>query len=199
MSRPTLTTRPLEVTDTGHLTELLYDDGTTDAVLVCAAHGGRVEPCTAEQALELATRLPDAACWATLGFDEGAEEFDVWHPPSTAYDPADYPLLARIAERGFETVISLHGLADDVVLVGGGVDTAVKRRVRDRLDDALQVDVETRTAGPYAGVHPDNVVNWLAGGDRGGLQLEQGPSVRDRASDEVPAVLEELARDGRLS
>lgn len=196
--RPTLTTQPLEVTDTGHLTELLYDDGVTDDVLVCAAHGGRVEPGTAEQAVELAARLPDAACWATLGYDEVAEEFELWHPASTSYVPGDYPLLERIADRGFGTVISLHGLADEGVLVGGGVEPAVRRLVRDRLDAVLPVDVETRASGPYAGVHPDNVVNWLAGEGRGGLQLEQGQGVRDEASDAVVDVLEELVREGGL-
>jgi phage replication-related protein YjqB (UPF0714/DUF867 family) len=196
--RPTLTTQPLEITDTGHLTELLYDDGVTDEFLVCAAHGGRVEPGTVEQAIELATRLADAACWATMGYDDEAEEFEQWHPASTAYDPADYPLLKRIVDRGFGTVISLHGLADDGVLVGGGIEPGVRRRVRDHLDAALPVTVETVTSGPYAGVHPENFVNWLAAGERGGLQLEQGPGVRDDASDVVTDVLADLAADGVL-
>lgn len=192
MSRPTITTQPLERTATGHYTELLYDDGSNDAVLVCAAHGGRVEAGTAEQALELATRLSDASCWACLGYDADGDEFEQWHPPSSAIDPADYPLLESIADRGFETVISLHGLAGDRVVVGGGIDIDCKRRVSDRLDDAVTAPVEAVSDGPYAGVSPNNFVNWLARGDRGGLQLEQSLAVREDESDRVVAALETL-------
>lgn len=198
VSRPSLRTEPLEVTDTGHWTELLYDDGEADATLVCAAHGGRVEPGTAEQALALATRLDDAACWATLGFDDEAEEFDLYHPASTAFDPADFPLLAEVADRGFDTVVSLHGQADAGVRVGGGCAGEVRGLVRDRLDGVLPVDVRVVTEGPYAGVHPGNFVNWLASGDAGGLQLEQGPGVRDDHHDVVVDVLAGLVKNGEL-
>lgn len=196
MSRPTITTQPLERTDTGHYSELLYDDGSNDEVLVCAAHGGRVEPGTAEQALELATRLSDASCWACLGYHEDGEEFDLWHPPSSAIGPDEYPLLETIADRGFETVISLHGLAGDRVVVGGGIDLAVKRRVSDRLDAAVTPPVEAVSDGPYAGASPNNFVNWLARGDRGGLQLEQSLVVREDERDRVVAALEALIEDG---
>ncbi|WP_084177371.1 poly-gamma-glutamate hydrolase family protein [Natrinema saccharevitans] len=195
MSDPMLTTRPVARTATGHCTELLYDDGANDDVLVCAAHGGGVEPGTGEQALELATRLPDASCWACLGYDE-EDAFEAWHPPSSAIEPADYPLLSAIAGRGFETVISLHGLADDRIVVGGGIDAAVKRRVRRRLEDVVSPPVEAASDGPYAGVSPANFVNWLADGDRGGLQLEQGPAVRDGEREAVVAALEALVEDG---
>lgn len=194
MARPTITTRPLESTETGHLTELLYDDGSNDEVLVCAAHGGEVEPGTAEQALELATQLSAASCWACLGYDEH-NAFDEWHPPSSAIDPEEYPLLAEIADRDFETVISLHGLGDDRVLVGGGIDADVKRTVASRLKAALTLPVETVSDGPYAGASPNNFVNWLAA-DGGGLQLEQGITVREREADAVVSTLEAaLAED----
>lgn len=194
MARPTITTRPLESTETGHLTELLYDDGSNDEVLVCAAHGGEVEPGTAEQALELATRLPTASCWACLGYDE-RDAFDEWHPPSSAIGPEEYPLLAEIADRGFETVISLHGLSDDRVLVGGGIDADAKRAVASRLEAALTLPVETVSDGPYAGASPNNFVNWLAA-DGGGLQLEQGLPVREREADAVVSTLEAALADG---
>jgi phage replication-related protein YjqB (UPF0714/DUF867 family) len=197
VSRPTITTNPVTVEDDAHLTELLYDDGDNDEVLVCAAHGGRVEPGTAEQAVELATRLPGATCWATLGFDADGGEFERFHPPSTAVGPGEYPLLGRVADRGFETVLSLHGLAEGGVLVGGAVDDGLKRRVRDGLDAALSADVEVVTGGPYAGVHPENLVNWLAD-DGAGLQVEQGPTVRDDEGDAVVETLRSLVADGTL-
>ncbi|WP_306056619.1 poly-gamma-glutamate hydrolase family protein [Natronococcus wangiae] len=197
MVRATITTRPLAATETGHRTELLYDDGSNDEVLLCAVHGGEVEPGTAEQALELATRLPAASCWACLGYDDETDAFDEWHPPSSAVDTEDYPLLAEIADRDFETVISFHGLGDDRVLVGGGTDAEVKRTVAARLEAAVTLPVETVSDGPYAGASPNNFVNWLAA-DGGGLQLEQGLSVREREADAVVSTLEAAVAEGVL-
>lgn len=192
VTRRRIRTEVLAATDDGHHTELLYDDGANDEVLVCAAHGGDVEPGTTEQALELATRLPNASCWTCMGYAEGeGEAFDRFHPPSSAIQPADYPLLAAVADRGFGTVVSLHGLAEEAVLVGGAVDRGVKRRVQQRLDEVVDVPVEVVSDGEYGGVSPENFANWLAA-DGGGLQLEQGPTVRDRESAAVLAVLEEL-------
>jgi phage replication-related protein YjqB (UPF0714/DUF867 family) len=177
VSHRRLTTHPVAVTDTGHLVELLYDDGQTDDLLFCAGHGGDVEPGTAELSMRLATGHETAACWATLGHEGEGSAFDTWHPPSKAIDPEEYPLLARIADRGFETVVSIHGLADDEVLVGGALDEATKTQVADRLDAALSVPVSVARDSQYAGTHPENFVNWLAAADAG-LQLELGPTAR---------------------
>jgi phage replication-related protein YjqB (UPF0714/DUF867 family) len=178
------------VTDTGHLTEFLADDGRNEDVLVCAGHAGDVEPGTGELAIELAARVAGSTCWATFGYDDADGAYDAWHPPSKAITPAEYPLLGDIADRGFDRVVSIHGLGDDEVIVGGGIDGERKERVRDRLDGALSVPVRTVSEGPYAGVHPENFVNWLAA-DGGGLQLELGETARAVAAD---AVLDELER-----
>ncbi len=198
MTRPTVTTRLKGTTDTGHLIEYLYDDDANEGVLACAAHGGRIEPGTAEQAIELAAHLSPASCWACLGYDDDAKEFEQWHPPSTAFDPDAYPLLGEIAGRGFETVISFHGLGEDGLLVGGGIDDATKRLVRDRLDEAVSPDVGLADGTQYAGTHPDNFVNWLARGDRGGLQLEQSRDCRDHEGELVVEVLTDLITAGDL-
>ena len=196
MDRSRLTTRPWETTETGHVTELLYDDGETDDTLVCALHGGAVEPGTAEAALELATRLPDAACWARLGYDDDGA-FAAWHPPSKAVQPADYPLLAEVTGRGFDTVLSLHGRAEEEVVVGGAAEAGAKRSVQRRLDGALPVPVRTAADGPYGGVHPENPVNWLAADD-GGIQLELAPSARGEHAATVREALAELVTDGAV-
>jgi phage replication-related protein YjqB (UPF0714/DUF867 family) len=196
VARSRLRTHHWESTGTGHVTELLYDDGTNEETLVCALHGGAVEPGTAEQALELATRLPEATCWARLGYDDGGA-FEAWHPPSKEVQPADHPLLAEVEGRQFDTVLSLHGRADEEVVVGGGTDAATKRTVRDWLDDALPVPVRTAADGPYAGVHPENPANWLAAGD-GGIQLELAPSARGDHSGAVLEALVDLVTAGRL-
>lgn len=196
MARSRITTRPCETTETGHVTELLYDDGETDDTLVCALHGGDVEPGTAEQAVELAARLPDATCWARLGYDDGGA-FEAWHPPSKEIQPDDHPLLAEVDGRQFDTVFSLHGRADEEVVVGGAADAGTKRTVRNRLDDALPVPVRTAADGPYGGVHPENPVNWLAAG-AGGIQLELAPSARGEHAPVVREVLVDLVAAGRV-
>lgn len=197
MSRRRLVTRPLETSEDGHWTELLYDDGETDRICLCAAHGGSVEPGTAELALELATAAATRSCWACLGYDAAGNAFDRWHPPSGSFDPDRFPLLARIANRGFRTVVSLHGLADDEVLVGGAIDTAKKCWVADRLEDRLSVPVEVVADGPYGGVSPENFVNWLAAGG-GGLQLELGATARGPRADVVRAVVGDWLENERL-
>lgn len=177
MTRRFISTQPVEVSETAHLIELLYDDGTHDGTLICAGHGGAVEPGTAELALEVAMDADSATCWATLGYEGDGSAFDRFHPPSTSVEPAEYPLLGEIANRGFGHVLSIHGLADDEVLVGGGTNTERKETVADRLDETLSVPVRVVNDGQYAGTHPENFVNWLAESD-GGLQLELGPSAR---------------------
>jgi phage replication-related protein YjqB (UPF0714/DUF867 family) len=193
---PTITTHLLERTETGHRTEFLYDDGDNDEVAVCAAHGGGIEPGTGEQAVELAVRLRDATCWACLGYDRETNEFEQFHETSTAIDPGDYPLLDAIADRGFETVLSFHGLADEGLVVGGGIDERVKRLVGERLDDVVTPDARVVSEGQYAGMSDDNFVNWLAAGPGGGLQIEQGPTVRVEESGVVVDVLEDLLASG---
>ncbi|WP_159900472.1 poly-gamma-glutamate hydrolase family protein [Salinirussus salinus] len=196
MARPTITTRPCETTETRHVTELLYDDGENDDTLVLALHGGDVEPGTAETAVELASRLSDATCWARLGYDDGGA-FEAWHPPSKQIGPADHPLLAEVAGRGFDTVLSLHGRADEEVVVGGRADSAARRTVRNRLDDALPVPVRTAADGPYAGVHLENPVNRLAAGE-GGIQLELAPSARGEHAGAVRETLADLVAAERF-
>lgn len=181
MGRRFISTQPIETTDTGHLSELLYDDGEQEEMLVCAGHGGAVEPGTAELALELATRTT-ASCWATLGYEDSGSAFETFHPPSTALQPERYPLLDRIADRGFDRVLSIHGLAEEAVLVGGAVDERIKQRAVDALEESLSLPVRVATESEYAGTHPENFVNWLAA-DGCGLQLELGPAARGSDAD----------------
>lgn len=195
MSERRIETAVLETTETGHLVELRYDDGESDRRLVCAAHGGAVEPGTTERALELATQLRETVCWTCLGYDE-AGAFDVYHPPSSSFDREGYPLLDAVAGRQFQSVLSLHGLGDDEVLVGGAADPARKRRVQEALADTVSVPVRTVSEGEYAGTSADNFVNWLAAD--GGLQLELGPTPRGPEGDAVVDRLASLCRDDIL-
>jgi len=196
LPRPTISTTVIDDTESGQLVELLYDDGANDETLICAAHGGAVEPGTAELALELATQLSGTSCWTCLGYDTAVGAFDQYHPPSSAITRTEYPLLDDIGDRDFGTVLSLHGLGDEMVLVGGGTDTATKQRVRDALDGVLSAPVEIAEEGEYAGANPDNFVNWLAAD--GGVQLELAPTVRSQETDVLLSELAALLRRGDL-
>lgn len=189
VTRRFISTRPIETSETAHLTELLYDDGENGDTLVCAGHGGAVEPGTAELALEVATQS-EASCWATLGYERDGSAFERFHPPSTAIGADRYPLLGEIADRAFERVLSVHGLADDEILVGGAVDEGTKRRAVARLDSALSLPVDTANEAAYAGTHPENFANSLAAA--GGLQLELGPTARGPEAEATRAALLDL-------
>jgi phage replication-related protein YjqB (UPF0714/DUF867 family) len=191
VSRRFISTQPVEVDETGHLLELLYDDRDNEETLVCAGHGGAVEPGTAELALEVATATDEASCWATFGHANEGSAFERFHPPSTALSREKYDLLDEIADRGFDHVLSIHVLADDEVLVGGGTDEATKDQVAQRLDDSLTVPVRVAGEGQYAGTHPENFVNWLSE-TGGGLQLELGPTVRGEKRAQLRAELLDL-------
>lgn len=196
MTRRFISTQPVEVGETAHLLELLYDDGGHDGTVICAGHGGAVEPGTAELALEVAMNDDTATCWATMGYEGNGSAFDRFHPPSKAIDPAEYPLLGKIADREFEHVLSIHGLADDEVLVGGGTGKETKEAVANRLDETLSIPARVTENGQYAGTHPENFVNWLAESG-GGLQLELGPTARSAEATELNAELSALLAEWR--
>ena len=69
--------------------------------------------------------------------------------------------------------------------------TEKTERYEQLLDEALSVTVSVATEGAYAGKHPENFVNWLAGDERG-LQIELGPTGRGEESGNVRAVLRSL-------
>ncbi len=169
--------------DDGCFVEELVDDGTADGLVALAPHGGHVEPGTGLQAARLAARATargvGAACWRCRGTAE-AGAFDRWHVPSIELDPAALPLLARVADRGFDRTVAFHGCRRAGVLVGGAAPGPEKRRVADSVARVVDAPVRVVSRGPYGGTSPENVVNWLPDGP-GGVQLEQGPSVRDEA------------------
>lgn len=167
--------------DDGRFVEELVDDGAADDLVAVAPHGGHVEPGTGLQAARLAARVAAdggaAVCWRCRGTAPGGGAFDRWHVPSTELDPVALPLLARVADRGFDRAVAFHGYGGTGVLVGGAVPDDRKRAVADAVSRVVDAPVEVTHGGPYGGTSPDNVVNWLPAGG-GGVQLEQGEAVR---------------------
>lgn len=185
--------------DDGRFVEELIDDGEAGGLVAVAPHGGHVEPATGLQAARLAARVAArggaATCWRCRGTVPGDGAFDRWHVPSTDLDPAEFPLLARVADRGFDRAVAFHGYGGGRVLVGGAAPEAEKRRVADAVAAVVDAPVAVTASGPYGGTSPDNLVNWLTDG-AGGVQLEQSAAVRDDAWRAVADAVAGVLTDG---
>lgn len=151
-----------------------------DGLVALAPHGGHVEPGTDAQARHLAER--GATAWYCAGWWPGGGAFDRWHVTSNDTDPRSFPGLATVANRSFDRAVSFHGWTRDGVGVGGGAPRAVRERVRDAVDAAVDAPAFLVTGAEYRGDDPENVVNRLA---EAGVQLEQGIDVREAAWEAV--------------
>jgi phage replication-related protein YjqB (UPF0714/DUF867 family) len=163
-------------------------------LVACAPHGGHVEVGTDHQARRLGERL-DASVWYCAGFSPGGGAYDRWHVTSTAVDERSFPGLGRLRgrDRGFDRAVAFHGWSREGVGVGGGAPAALRRAVADAVEEVLDEPVSLVEDGPYAGAHPENVVNRLSDA---GVQLEQSMPVRtDRGGAVADAVANALPGD----
>ena len=168
-------TRLVETDREGNLEEFLYDDGESATVAVLAPNGGAVEPNTDTQALMLAEQFDGVVCWGTRGYAQGSA-FNRWHRPSNEFSPSEFRLLDEIVDREFETVISFQSMAAEGVVLGGSAPEGHKHVVQAYLWEQ-ELDVVLSDEGPYGGVHPESVVNRVAGESGWTYQLEQGLGV----------------------
>lgn len=160
--------------ETGEFVERVHEGD--DDLVALAPHGGHVEPGTDAQARRLAER--GATAWYCAGWWPGGGAFDRWHVTSNDTSPDSFPGLAALADRPFDRAVSFHGWTRDGVGVGGGAPRAVRERVRDAVDAAVDASAFLVTGAAYRGDDPGNVVNRLA---EAGVQLEQGIDVREAA------------------
>ena len=173
------TTVTLDENSTGEFTETLIDDGENDELLVCAPHGGHIEPGTAKQARYVAKQLGSCCtAWICEG-TSSKSAFDEWHVPSVEISTVQFPLLRRIVHRGFKHVVSFHGCTPDKLIVGGRADFRTRVALVKKLAGGVDFPTELSFGGSYGGVSPYNIVNWLAD-SFGGLQVEQGRKIRDK-------------------
>jgi len=147
-------------------------------IAFCAPHGGVIETRTDEMAKHAFDSLvaagKDVTCWRCIGHQDEVGGYDAWHITSTEISRKSFPYLDQIGDRGFENVVSFHGYGEDEIAVGGGAPTAIKQAIVDAISaiDGLSYDVTIVTSGSYAGVSPDNFVNWLSLNGGGGIQIE---------------------------
>ncbi len=165
--------------------EFLEDDGSQTEVVFTAPHGGVIESYTDEQAEWAQVRVAtyhnkDASSWTCKGWQSEIGAFDAWHITSTEINPDQYTELGSIASRGFEYAVSFHGYSGSDILVGGGADTTLKNEVKAAIEDAVDeaFTVTVVSSGEYAGISPDNFVNWLTSSGDNGIQIEQPYSAR---------------------
>jgi phage replication-related protein YjqB (UPF0714/DUF867 family) len=170
--------------------ERLVDDGSNTGLVVIAPHGGTIEFDTDRQA-EAITLALACSSWICKGWRSGGGAYDRWHISSTRLSPNSFPGLALIADRGFAYSVAFHGMSSGGVLIGGTASLEVREMVRAAIlaelsDTSIPVTVASEH-DKYNGDSPTNVVNWLTQGGSGGVQIEQGPKVRNEHWQEVAA------------
>ena len=185
----------------GELVERLDDDGEHRGLIVIAPHGGDIEPHTDEQAERVATvlrryRVSVWRCKGWKGQREGGDggAFECWHTTSTDIDPSSYPGLGSVIDRGFTHAVAFHGFGDADVLIGGTASASSRSRSASEIEAAISGSgIVVRVAGPgeqYGGDDPRNIVNRLAAGGVGGIQIEQSLAAR---RDHGPAIADAVA------
>jgi phage replication-related protein YjqB (UPF0714/DUF867 family) len=184
---PTLTQR--DAKKRGEFIERLEDDGRQTGLIAIAPHGGDIELHTDQQAERVASRLEAEALtvssWRCKGWKRDGGAFDRWHITSTDLNEASFPLLASVISRGFSYAVAFHGFDGSDTLRGdiliGGTADALKPELLSEIQGAVGAGVEVRIPGPdekFGGDDPRNIVNRLAAGGAGGIQIEQRLAAR---------------------
>jgi phage replication-related protein YjqB (UPF0714/DUF867 family) len=178
---PTLNDTDAE--DLGEFVERLHD-GASATIIAIAPHGGDIELNTDRQAEHVATRLAPfgASSWLCRGWKSGDRAFESWHITSDETDPRSFPLLGKVASRGFTHAVSFHGFEQPLVLVGGLAPVELREEIADAIASAVGPEIAVRVAtpdDPFNGDSPGNIVNRLTKGGANGVQLEQGLTARE--------------------
>lgn len=190
-----------EAETSGELVERLDDDGEHRGLIVLAPHGGDIERHTDEQAERVASMLTryGVSVWRCKGWKArrdggGGGAFECWRITSTDIDPASFPSLGALIERGFAHGLAFHGFGDEEILIGGTASAALKQEIKSAIDAAIGGSgILVRVASledRFGGDDPRNIVNRLTACNAGGVQIEQ--SLRARR-DHGPAIADAVA------
>ena len=168
------------------LIERLKDNGSHNGLVTIAPHGGDIELYTDRQAERVAVRLAAKAvsAWRCKGWKQPEGAFERWHITSTDIHPASFPLLQKIANRGFQYAVAFHGFGQNEILIGGGTAAdPLKAEIKCAIEQTIAgSDIAVRIATPdegYGGDSPSNIVNRLTAGGENGIQIEQSFSARE--------------------
>lgn len=181
--------------------ERLTDNGRQRRLIALAPHGGAIERHTDLQAERVATMLGStrASAWRCKGFKTGGGALEAWHITSSDISDSSFPLLRKVARRGFGHAVAFHGFTNAGVLIGGAAPEEVKQAVAAAVRDVLRGStIRVRLAQPeddLNGNDPKNIVNRLTRDGAGGVQIEQSGAARDRFWEPIAtAVAETYAR-----
>lgn len=141
-----------------------------------APHGGDIEACTDDAAIELFKNMPKNSCsmWAFHGFGENA--FENYHITSSKITPEAFPELGEIEDVGFNYCVSFHvKRGADVIEVGGAADEALRKRIADTLENAVNNNWDAEYE--YGEIRfksnsEENITNWLTEDSCNGVQIE---------------------------
>ena len=166
--------------------ERLTDNGRHTGLVVIAPHGGDIEPYTDRQAERVAARLAaqSVSAWRCKGWTQPEGAFARWHITAIDIHPASFPLLGRIAARGFRYAVAFHGFGQHEILIGGGAAAGpLKGEIKGAIERAIAgsgISVRIATAeDEYSGNSPRNIGNRLTTGGANGIQIEQSFSARE--------------------
>lgn len=156
--------------------ETLWHPSENEFLCSIAPHGGDIEACTDDAAVELYKNMPDGSCsmWAFHGF--GDEAFDKYHVTSSKISSDQFPELGRIEDVGFQYCVSFHvKRGAGVIEVGGGADEELRSKVASVLEDAVNNNWEAEyrySEIKFKGNTEENVTNWLTSDSSSGVQIE---------------------------
>lgn len=156
--------------------ETTWHEPRQDHLLALAPHGGDMEACTDQIAIELHKNMPEGRCsmWAFHGFGDDAS--DRFHIKSSRLHPTSFPGLANVSTADFHHAISFHVKEDaEVMEVGGLADRSVREDIAAVLEDAVNQKWETvldYETGDYMGEKEANIVNRLTEDGQSGVQIE---------------------------
>ena len=172
--RPSLTYQ--EAWKTNQAVETTWHKEGQDFLAAIAPHGGDMEACTDQIAVELYKNMSPktASVWTVHSF--GDDVFDLFHIKSNRLHPDSYPGLRQLTGIGFEHAISFHVKKDaEKIEVGGLAGDSFREQVASVVRDAVKQSWDTVTDyedGEYMAESEDNVVNRLTVDSRSGVQIE---------------------------
>jgi phage replication-related protein YjqB (UPF0714/DUF867 family) len=193
-----------EAEDNSEFVERLTDDGITTGLVAIAPHGGAIEEWTDRQAERVASQLAakGVSCWRCKGWREGGGASERWHIKSQEINPASFPLLDSIIDRGFIYAVAFHGFSQERILIGGAASgaagDALKQEIQKAIQSAVGSDIEVgiaTAADNFNGDDPNNIVNRLANGN--GIQIEQSMAARDNYWQQIADAVA-CVYDGRI-
>ena len=161
-------------------------------LIAIAPHGGEIEPRTDRQAALVAERFgSDGRAWLCKGFGVGGgAAFRRWHITSAEISERSFPELRALLRTGFTHAVAFHGWDLAHIGVGGRASLALKKKVRQAIEEAVRgkIEVVLETSSSFSGTSKRNIVNRLATSGKG-VHIEQSLPARENHWEAIAAAV----------